>query len=307
MIMKRKCLLAGFGSIGMRHAELLTDMGFEVVVASTRKNNFYESFDSLEKALSEYRFDYAVICVPTSEHYGAVCELAEYGFKGPVLVEKPLFEKTGYTIPESMRIFVGYNLRFHPVMRELHELVHGRRLYSMHVYCGQYLPWWRKNRDYRKTYSASAAAGGGVLRDLSHELDYICWLSGSWKKLAAKGGHLSCLEIDSDDVFCILMETENCPAVTLQVNYLDRNVRREILVNGENFSARADLIAGVLEVNGKEQIHNIRKNFTYIEQHKDILSGSACIACTVKQGSEVLELIDAAEKASSKRIWVKRN
>ncbi len=307
MTMKKKCLVAGFGSIGMRHADLLADMGFEVFVVTARKNIPHESFETLEKALSEYKFDYAIVCLPTSEHYGAVRKLADHGFMNPVLVEKPLFERSGYALPVPMQIFVGYNLRFHPVMRRLYELIQGKTLYSMHVYCGQYLPWWRKNRDFRKTYSAYASAGGGVLRDLSHELDYVCWLAGPWKQLAAKGGHLSCLEIDSDDVFCLLMETEHCPAVTLQVNYLDRNVKREICVNGENFSAKADLIAGVLEVNGKKEVYDTEKNFTYIEQHRDILSGTACTVCTGEQACATLELIDAAEKASRKRIWIKRN
>ena len=32
----------------------------------------------------------------------------------------------------------------------------------------------------RKSYSASKSKGGGVLLDLSHEIDYINWLFGSF-------------------------------------------------------------------------------------------------------------------------------
>ena len=49
----------------------------------------------------------------------------------------------------------------------------------------------------------------------------------------ATGGKVSKLAISSDDMLCLLMETENCPAVSLQVNYLDLVPRREIIVNGD--------------------------------------------------------------------------
>ena len=34
--------------------------------------------------------------------------------------------------------------------------------------------------NYLKSYSASKSKGGGVLLDLSHEIDYINWLFGSF-------------------------------------------------------------------------------------------------------------------------------
>ena len=43
---------------------------------------------------------------------------------------------------------------------------------------GQYLPEWRKNTDYRKGVSARQDLGGGVLLELSHEIDYIQWIFG---------------------------------------------------------------------------------------------------------------------------------
>ena len=43
---------------------------------------------------------------------------------------------------------------------------------------GQYLPDWRTNADYSKSYSASFEMGGGVLFDLIHEIDLAVNLMG---------------------------------------------------------------------------------------------------------------------------------
>src|SRR2546421_323520 len=75
----------------------------------------------------------------------------------------------------------------------------GEAIVSAEVRTASWLPGWRPGRDYRATYSASRALGGGVLRDMSHELDYPSWLFGPWRRLTALGGHLSPLEIESDD------------------------------------------------------------------------------------------------------------
>ncbi|MBU2632060.1 MAG: gfo/Idh/MocA family oxidoreductase, partial [Proteobacteria bacterium] len=214
--------------------------------------------------------------------------------------------KSGYPPLKLMNIAVGYNLRFHPMLKKIHGMIQGVKLYSMHVYCGQHLVQWRENRDYRTTYSASKKSGGGVLRDLSHELDYICWLTGPWKKVAAKGGRVSDLEIDSDDVFGLLVETLRCPLVSLQINYLDLYVKREIILNGEGLSIKADLINDVLEINGNKKVFQVEKDATYRDQHKALLFHGTQVACTYDEGFEVLELIEAAEKASKEGVWIKR-
>ncbi|MFX7793064.1 Gfo/Idh/MocA family oxidoreductase, partial [Acinetobacter baumannii] len=52
-------------------------------------------------------------------------------------------------------------------------------LYNAFIEIGQYLPDWRPTKDYRETVSAKTELGGGVLLELSHELDYAQWILGS--------------------------------------------------------------------------------------------------------------------------------
>lgn len=300
-----KCLVIGHGSIGSRHARLLAALGHETGVVSSKEVPGHRSYESLEQALGNDDFQYVVIANPTSVHHQTLAELSAKGFHGLTLVEKPLFDQPR-ELPDlaSGKTFVAYNLRFHPALMKALELLEGRELYSVQAYVGQYLPTWRPNTDYRHGYSASKRLGGGALRDLSHDLDYVNLICGGWKSVAATGGKVSDLEIDSDDLFCLLLKTKNCPAATIQVNYLDLKPRRELLVNAEGLSLKLDFMAGRLETDKESFRLNPERDQTYIDQHKAILEGKGKRACSLEQAMDVLELIRASEQAALQGSWV---
>jgi len=301
------CLIIGFGSIGKRHKRLLERLGGDVSVVTRRIANGKNFYGSLEQAFSEKTFDYIVVANRTHEHYSALCALSEIAYTGRILVEKPMFDRIR-VLPalDSKQVFVAANLRFHPVISRLPALLEARKILTIQIYVGQYLPDWRPNIDYRQCYSASRAAGGGVLRDLSHELDYLTWLTGKWRRLTAMGGKLSRLDIDSDDAYSLLVETEICPIASVNMNYLDRRPRREFIINLEGTSIKGDLIANTLEVDDQEMVLDGSLDDTYLDQHKAILNGNIEKLCTCGQAFDVLEMIENAETASRQKIWVSR-
>ena len=301
------CLIVGYGSIGVRHANILKEMGHSVHIVTKRDIKGFSCYRSIKEALQNKSFDYVIISNETYKHYKSFLELNELGYSGKLLIEKPVFLEP-CSLPQSCykNVFVAYNLRFHPIIQKLHEFLNGKEIYSIQGYVGQYLPDWRPGTDYTNCYSASKAQGGGVLRDLSHELDYINWIAGGWKRVAAIGGKFSDLQIDSDDVFGLLLEMEKCPVVSVQMNYLDRKVRREIIINMKDHSIKADLIHNILEIDGEVSEFKVERNLTYTMQHNAILNGDYSTACTLKQGMDVLNLIHAAESATEKRMWISK-
>ncbi|MDQ0194834.1 Gfo/Idh/MocA family protein [Paenibacillus wynnii] len=302
-----KALVIGCGSIGSRHADWLSDLGCQVSVVSGRDQVPYPVYPSIEAACQGGPYDYTVIATSTSDHYMSVNTLALHEFNGILLVEKPLFH-TVKSLPEHafQSVFVAYNLRFHPIVLKLRELLENEKVLSVQVYVGQYLPEWRPLNDYRQSYSASKFAGGGVLRDLSHELDYITWILGGWKSTVAVGGHYSRLEIDSDDVFGIMLQTDHCPVVNIQLNYLDRKSRRELIINTNNATIKADLILNTLEMNKDIYSFEMERDYTYRTLHRSLLQGKHDVACTAKEGLDVLHLIEAVEMSAQRKVWVDR-
>ena len=300
-------LVCGYGSIGQRHVRILREMGQKVHVFSRRKLPEENYFKSLEDALKEVTPEYVVIANETSKHeYTLKTALS---FEIPkILVEKPLFSTTVENLPEILKSQIGiaYNLRFHPLLQSLFSEIKGQSVLSVQVYVGQYLPDWRPQQDYRNSYSISSAQGGGVLRDLSHELDYINWLFGPWQALTASGGHYSSLAGDSDDVFCLLLKMERCPAVSLQMNYLDRSGRREIIINTEEHTFHLDLVKQEF-LRDQEPVSSfsLERDETYRNQHSDMLKNHGKLCCSFQDGLEVLRMIDAAKKSAETETWQK--
>lgn len=300
-----KALVIGYGSIGRRHADVLGDLGHEVAVVSRRDIGHSPSFARIAEAVKAFQPDYAVVASRTVEHRSDIEALFDSGFRGRVLIEKPVYDSGSEWPPEGFEaIKVAFNLRFHPAVRRFHELLVDRQVYSVNVYCGSYLPDWRPGSDYRKGYSAIRTQGGGVLRDLSHELDYILWLFGPWRRMTAIGGNFGNLGIDSDDVFSMLIETENCPSVTLGINYLDRQTRREAVALTDKGSVRLDVVLGTVDTGGDSEIFSTERNDTYLAQHTAMLSGDYRTVCDISEGLGVMRLIDAAESAARTSTWV---
>jgi predicted dehydrogenase len=281
-------------------------MGHDVAVVSHSAVREFAHYPDVNRALSEWQPSYAVVANRTTEHLGSVEALVADGFRGRVLVEKPLFDSVRPLPCHQFSLTaVAYNLRCHPgLMRLRHVLGAEDQLVTANVYVGSYLPGWRPDTDYRQCYSAHNAEGGGVLRDLSHELDYVRWLFGPWLHLTAVGGHLSPLEIDSDDAYSVLMVTARCPLVSVHMNYLDRTPRREIRVNTGNQSLQLDLVRHTLSIDGVEEPLTVEPDDTYRLEHEAMLAGRADELCTLDEALATLTTIEAAERASLSRVWV---
>ncbi len=297
-------LIIGYGSIGRRHADILLEIGCSISFVSRHKKGD-DFFASIQDALSKKSFDYVVIATETSEHFEDIKSLSEAGFCGKVLVEKPIFGDFSELSPNNFEgIHVAYNLRFHPALQKLKLELKGQRIISAQLYVGQYLPDWRPNQDYRKSYSADRKRGGGVLRDLSHELDYACWLFGDVKKIVSLGGKLSDLEIDSDDCWGILASFEHCPVATIQLNYLDRAIKRELVIITSQHSYHLDFITNTLVCDKEKEVFSIDRNTTYRLQHETVISKSGMSACTVQEALSLIKIFNKVEKSALEAVWI---
>lgn len=305
--MLTRALVIGYGSIGMRHARVLKALGCDVAVLSRRKVPFLPCFRDLSKALRDFNPGYVVIANRTSEHFGALRQLKAAGFKGVVMVEKPLFERPRrFDCTGFKKVLVGYNLRFHPLILKLRVLLRGKKVFSAQTYVGKDLRAWRPAVDYRRSYSASKTQGGGVLRDLSHELDYMNWLLGGWESVSAVGGHYSKLDIETEDVFSILMKSRRCKNVFIHMNYVDRAGHRAMIFNAEDRIVKVDLMDQWIEVNGKKKSLRVDRDETYRREHKAVLAQKWRELSSYEEAMDIMRLIRAAEKAAKTERWVNK-
>lgn len=77
-----KVLVAGYGSIGKRHSNILSEMGCEVSVVSGRNINHAPLYKTVAAALEAEKPEYIVIANRTIDRYTSVLDLAKLGFRG---------------------------------------------------------------------------------------------------------------------------------------------------------------------------------------------------------------------------------
>jgi len=173
-----------------------------------------------------------------------------------------------------------------------------KKIFNVNVFCGSYLPKWRNNIDYRKSYSAKKQLGGGVLLDLSHEIDYVQWLFGKIKIEHCKSKKLSNLNIETDDFLNLIGKTKKVSSIQITLNYFTRQSTRQILIDGKNINLQADLIKkNVVYYNGNKKMicnfKNLGRNYEYKEQHLAILTNKYTDKlCTFNEGKQLVYLID---------------
>lgn len=303
-----RTLIVGTGSIGRRHGEILAELGCEVAVVSRRDvDHAFTSFSNITTAIERFDPGYVVLARETSAHLPDLEVLRSSGFRGKVLVEKPLADHP-VSVPDAdfERIAVGYNLRFHPVLAAIREeLANTGPAVTVMVYAGQHLSSWRPGTEYQSGYSADPGRGGGVLRDLSHELDYLQWLFGPWRSVCGIGGRSGAIDVRSDDHWSVLLCSTACPTIGLQVNYLDRIGQRTITIITPKTTIHADLVANRVRVNDRTDTIVVERNDTYRRQHIAMLQGhDADLLCSLAEGGATLELIDAIERSARTTSWI---
>lgn len=212
-----RLLVVGCGSIGRRHAvngAAFADAGvfdddLERAKAAGEAAGA-EVFDTLDAALA-WGPDGVIVATPHSSHIAVAKAAVRAG--ADVLVEKPIShrrEGVDEFLEEAQRagrhVHVVCNMRYHAAVRALRENLHaiGKPLYARAHY-GNYLPNMRPNADYRELYCASRAAGGGVILDAIHEIDYLSWFFGAAHTTSASAGRISNLDIDVEDYAVIAL------------------------------------------------------------------------------------------------------
>ena len=314
----RKVLICGLGSIGRKHLNILKSRWDNIEVAVFRSGYGNKSkeeiladkiYKELDKAIG-WMPEAAIIATPASNHQNMAMSIGRCGI--PMLIEKPLGDgKEGQNswdelveLSEKVPIEIGYVFRHDPCTKKVKELLGAKiigNIVEADFYCGSWLPDWREGIDYRKCVSSKRELGGGVLLELSHEIDLALNLFGRMKIEYASLKNSGLLEINVEDQARVIAKTEEGCTVTISLNFCTMPARRNVVIRGSGGEIYWNLIDSTIDVvRGKnlEPIHyrSISKNTErYVKQMEHFLSVSEGIAqprCNLKKGIEVMEIIE---------------
>ena len=295
---KFKVLIIGYGSAGRRHAKILAKnkLVSQIYIFTKQPCKKFKKINNLSK-IKEIKPDYVIICSRTSDHYKHLSYTLRCLKNKKILVEKPLFNRSRSIKEKSgNKIIVGYNLRLHPVIQYVKKYIKNKSFFSVGIYCHSYLPNWRKSINYKHSNTAKKKYGGGILLELSHEIDYLQLLFGKIKKIKSSNfGKISNLRINTEDYALLTGETKKTN-FNIDLNYFSKNNQRLIIVNGNDLTIRCDLINNTINILRKNKNKIIRfknsENYSYKTQHNLILKNKSEQLCNLNEGLQILKIID---------------
>ncbi len=313
-------LIAGLGSIGRRHLRNLLALGHrDIILYRTFRSTLpdeelagFPTVTRLEDGLA-MKPDAVIVANPTALHMEVAVPAAEAGCA--LLLEKPVAHSLEAAQPlvEAVRktrvpVLVGFQFRFHPTLRQVRRWLEegriGRPLY-FRAHWGEYLPEWHPWEDYRRSYAARADLGGGVIRTLSHPLDYARFLMGEGHIVAALATHVSPLELQGvEDLGEILIRFVSGAVGSVHVDYFQRPPAHRVEIIGTRGTLRWDYYTGeaeLLPAEGEPQRASLppgwERNHMFLEEMRhfvDVVAGRATPICTLHDGLINLQWVEQA-------------
>lgn len=269
-----KVCFIGVGSIARRHIRNLIDLfcnkeeSLEIDALRRPDSEYCDEIKYVTKVYNSYADlpnDYDVIFITNPTEYHAQTLLNLQNKSKHFFIEKPLVSLNtenlldNFVAKTNSVYYVASPLRYHKVILYLKENIVLDDVLSIRVICSSYLPDWRPNIDYRKTYSAKSSLGGGVSIDLIHEWDYISFLFGLPSNIKMFKGRISELDIDSDD-YSIYIAKFNSMIAEIHLDYFGRVPIRKIEIFTKNDTVIGDIIKGTVSYLGADTIINLSED-----------------------------------------------
>ena len=332
--MIERILIVGLGSIGKRHLRLARELFPNAKIAVLRHKvesiiaeYADHSFSTMDEALA-FAPQVAVIANPATFHLSVAMPLAKAGVH--LLIEKPLSASTeGVTAllnackKTNAVLATGYNLRFLLSLQKFKSMLDDKVIgdvWSVRSEIGQYLPSWRTDSDYRQGVSAPHALGGGVLLELSHEIDYLLWIIGEVDWVQAVLAQQSDLEIDVEDsahliLGLVVKGKQKSIIATVNLDFIRQDTTRICTAIGKLGSLRWNGIDGRVELwasgtQGWQEVfkYQATRDESYLAEWNNFLKSieqGTPPMITGEDGLKVLHVIEAARLADKTKGQVR--
>jgi len=313
-----RVVVVGLGSIALRHRrnlKILFPNVFIVAVPSsgTIDNQIVDFADQIILNLSEVLMkdvDIAIIASPATFHAAHAAVFLHSGV--PTLIEKPVTSHS-QDVETLMKISsdtntpvaVGYCVRYMPAAVRVKKLLEQNTLgcvYNASVNVGQYLPDWRPSKEYQNSVSAKKSLGGGVLLELSHEIDYIQWLLGPMEVEYAQLRSTSELDLEVEELADVILVSETGIVCSIHMDFLQKKALRTCSLIGEKGRLDWDLLSNTVQLHTRERSIclfaevNWDSNQMYLSLLKDFLNlvvGQQNSTIDLEQAARTVGLIES--------------
>jgi predicted dehydrogenase len=328
----REILIAGLGSMGLRHLTNLRALGWrqirlfrtgrstlpQAVLAAVRADPDLAIDHDLAAALARHPVA-VIVSNPSALHMPVALESAHAG--AHVFVEKPLSsdlagvsELEHVVRAHRLAAIVGFHFRFNPGLRQIKRWIDAGAIgavVSVQAHWGESLrdmhPW----EDYRVGYAARRTLGGGVLLTLCHPFDYLRWLLGDIEHVSAVESHHDSLGLCVDTSVEVGLRFVSGASGHVHLDFFQRprdhrltiiGTEGALMWNDDDHEARRSRGSSRSGTRGWETVsapEGFERNEMYLDEMRHFLAcvrGEEQPLCTLGDGKAALEISLAARR-----------
>ncbi len=314
-----KVLIAGCGSIGKRHARILTSLGVKRIMAF---DNNQEQIELIKKELPNLKLvstfekgieeaDAAFILTPTRLHISMAIKAVNAGCH--VFIEKPLsVNMDGVTELKKLadetgkKIMIGLCLRYHKGIKKVKQMLEMGmigRLISVRALVGEHFP--EIHPEYKSLYYAKYSGAF----ELMHDLDLAIWFAGQpVRNVYSEFGSYSDIGIEAPDIVELLLGFEDRCTATVHLDFFQSPRRRYMELIGTKSVLIIEFASWdeytISLYNEKEKKWESKKNKSarddmFLDEDREFLESvvyNKPIICNIHEGCKSLRVIEAAQK-----------
>jgi predicted dehydrogenase len=253
-----RVLVVGLGSIGQRHARLLSERAdIELHLCDMIKDHRAQTIAALINQLAiehtsftdslKSRPDIVFICVPNQFHVPVGLQAIESG--ADIFVEKPISD----VIEEARKLIVaaelqgrfmqvGYMLRCDEGLCKMKKIIDNGEIGNLtggRAMIGSYITLLNaKSHDREKIPNS-------LIVDYTHELDFIRWFFGNVVGVKAMSARLGDLDMKPvPNIFQIILKTETGTLIQVHMDYIQFPQRRIFEIYGDRGTLSYDFMTG---------------------------------------------------------------
>lgn len=327
--MVKNIAVVGLGNISKRHRANLKRIFPEATIIAIPARESLENVGEVPfadvvltnyKEAVTYQLDFALLASPSPFHLKhAEVFLAQ---NIPLLIEKPVaasyqdaLKLQSLVERDATPIAVGYCMRYLASARVVFDTLQSNALgtiYNVVASVGQFLPDWRPDVDFRKSVTANAKLGGGVLLELSHEFDYLQWFFGRLDVLHATLRNTKELQLEVEEIADVILQSEDGVLCYVHLDLLQKKAHRQCTIVGSSGRLDWDIVSNKVTITSAENTSVIYhetdydKNFMYLNMLSDFyrfINGQDNACIPLSDAVDILSLVDKAKFATKiKRI-----
>jgi len=313
-----KLLLAGCGSIGKRHARILTELGVkEIYLFDPNPASVKEVMKELPhlKTVKSYEtglemVDAVFIMTPTRLHVPMAIQAIEAGCH--VFIEKPISltmdgiaELSDLAESNHKKVMVGLCTRYHEGIRKAKSMLDsGRigRLVSIRSLVGEHFP--SVHPQYKTMYYAKYSGAF----ELMHDLDLALWFANQQvEKVMSVYGSFSDIDIEAPDTVEFLLKFEDRCTATVHLDFFQMPRRRNMELIGTqgvlmiDFTSWDEYTISIYDALSQQWEHQkglTQRDDMFRDENLDFLESivhDRPIFCDITEGCKSLRVIEAAQ------------